>query len=114
MRLSISICQLLIQFLQIAQNFRLLSCQLIFQFLQTILGPGRFPGNAGNQGSDGKFQKSHQILNQTKRNINKLYLGKISRYKTVRIKFSVDSGFSSKPYDKKRKHRNAGNQQIAF
>ena len=35
-------------------------------------GPGRFPGNAGNHKNDGKFHKSHQILNQTKRNINKL------------------------------------------
>ena len=81
------------------------------------LRPGRFPGipgSAGNHGNDGKFHKSHQILNQTKRNINKLCLGKISRYKTVRIKFSVDSGFSNKPYDKKRKHGNAGNQHKAF
>ena len=76
--------------------------------------PIRFPGIAGNHGNDGKFYKSHQILNQTKRYINKLCLGKISRYKTVRIKFSVDSGFSNKPYDKKRKHGNAGNQHKAF
>ena len=48
-------------------------------------------------------------LNQTKRCIDKLCLGKISRYKTVRIKFSVESGFSNKLYDKRRKHRNAGN-----
>ena len=54
------------------------------------------------------------MLNETKRYINKLYLGKVSRYKTVRIKFSVDSGFSNKPYDKKRKHGNAGNQHKAF
>ena len=79
--------------------------------------PGRLPGiagNAGNQGNDGKFHKSHEILNQTKRYISKLCLGKISRYKTVRIKFSVDSGFSNKPYDKKRKHGNARNQRKAF
>ena len=76
--------------------------------------PIRFPGIAGNHGNDGKFYKSHQILNQTKRCINKLCLGKISRYKTVRIKFSVDSGFSNKPYDKKRKHGNAGNQHKGF
>ena len=82
-----------------------------------LSGPGRFPGiaiNAGNHGNDRKFHKSHQILNQTKRYINKLCLGKISRYKTVGIKFSVDSGFSNKPYEKKRKHGNAGNQRIAF
>ena len=48
-------------------------------------------------------------LNQTKRCIDKLCLGKISRYKTVRIKFSVESGFSNKLYDKRRKHGNAGN-----
>ena len=35
-------------------------------------GPGRFSGitrNAGNYVKDGKFHKSDQILNQTKRNI---------------------------------------------
>ena len=72
------------------------------------LRPGRFPGipgSVGNHGNDGKFHKSHQIFNQTKRYINKLCLGEISRYKTVRIKFSVDSGFSNKPYDKKTKTR---------
>ena len=73
----------------------------------------RIAGNAGNQGHDGKCYKSHQILNQTKRYINKLCLGKISRYKTVRIKFSVGSGFSNKPYDKKRKNGNARNQHKA-
>ena len=80
-------------------------------------GSGQFLGiarNARNHGNDRKFHKSHQILNQTKRYINKLYLGKISRYKTVTIKFSVDSGFSNKVYDKKRKHGNAGNQHKAF
>ena len=68
------------------------------------------PGIAGNYGNDGKFHKSHQIHNQTKRSINKLCLGKLSCYKTVRIEFSVHSGFSSKPYYKKRKHGNTGNQ----
>ena len=66
--------------------------------------PGRLPGiagNAGNHGNDGKFHKSHQILNQTKRNINKSCLGKNLRHKTVRIKFSVDSGFSNELYCKK-------------
>ena len=83
----------------------------------SVAGPGQFLGidrNARNHGNDRKFHKSHQILNQTKRYINKLYLGKISRYKTVRIKFSADSGFSNKVYDKKRKHGNAGNQHKAF
>ena len=76
--------------------------------------PGRFPriaGNAGNQGNDGKFHESHKILNQIRRNINKLCLGKISRQKGVRIKFSVDSAFSNMLYGKKRKH---GNQEKAF
>ena len=57
---------------------------------------GQFPGiarNSGNNGKDGKFHKSDQILDQTKRNINKLCLGKISLQKTLRIKVSVDSGF---------------------
>ena len=79
--------------------------------------PGRFPGitgNAGNHRKDGKFHKSDQILNQTKRNINKLCLGKISLEKTLRIKFSVDSGISNELYYKKRKARNAGNQEKAF
>ena len=39
-------------------------------------------------------------------------MGNISLYKTVRIKFSVDSGFSIKLYDKTWKPRNAGNQSI--
>ena len=72
------------------------------------------PRNAGNHGNDRKFHKSYQILNQTKRYINKLCLGKISLFKTVRIKFSVDSRFWNKPYDKKQKHGNTGNQHKAF
>ena len=76
--------------------------------------PGQFPGIAGNHGNDGKFHQSHQIPYQTKRNINKLCLGKISHHKTVRIKFSVESGFSNELYGKKRKPGNAGNQQKAF
>ena len=39
---------------------------------------------------------------------------KISRHKTVRTKFSVDSEFSNGLYGKKRKLENAGNQQKAF
>ena len=35
-------------------------------------------GNIGNHGKDEKFHKRDQILNQTKRSINKLRLGKIS------------------------------------
>ena len=52
--------------------------------------PDRFPGmarNSENQGKDEKLYKSDQMLNQTKRNINKLCLGKISLQKTLRIKF---------------------------
>ena len=63
--------------------------------------PGRFPGIAGTHENDRKFNKCDGILNQTKRNINKLCLGKISCHKTVRIKFSVDSGFSNELYGKK-------------
>ena len=62
----------------------------------------------------GEFHKSDRKLNQTKRNIKKLCLGKIPLQKTLRIKFSVDSGFSNEVYGKKRKPRNAGNQQKAF
>ena len=70
--------------------------------------------HAENHGNHGKFHKSYQILNQTKRYINKLCLGKISRYKTVRIKFSVDSEFSNKPYDKKRKTRKSRKSTQSF
>ena len=89
----------------------------IQEYNSVMCGPGRFPGiagHAGNHENDGKFHKSHQILNQTKRCINKLCLGKISRYKAIRIKLSVDSRFSNKLYDRKRKHGNAGNQHKAF
>ena len=57
--------------------------------------PGWFPGNAGNHENTRKFHESDQTLYQTKRDINKLCLGKISRRKRVRIKLSVDSGFSN-------------------
>ena len=80
-------------------------------------GPGRFPGiaeNARNHGNNERFHKSDQTLNQTKRNINKLCLGKISLQKAARMKLSVDSGFSNVFYGKKRKPRNTGNQQKAF
>ena len=36
-------------------------------FSEIPVGPGRFPGiagNAGNHGNDGKFQESHKIFNQ--------------------------------------------------
>ena len=61
-----------------------------------------------------EIESSDQILNQTKRNINKLCLGKISLQKTLKIKFSVDSGFTHEIHGKKRKPGNAGNQQKAF
>ena len=79
--------------------------------------PGRFPataGNARNHGNNRKFHKGDQTLNQTKRDIEKLCLGKISLQKTVRMKLSVDSGFSNVFYGKKRKPGNTGNQQKAF
>ena len=44
--------------------------------------------NAGSHRNDRKFHKSQQILNQIKRNINKLCLGKISCQKAVRINFT--------------------------
>ena len=65
-----------------------------------ILQPGWFPGIAGNtrnHGNDGKFHKSQQILNQTRTYINILCLGKISRYKTVRINFPWIPGFRISP-----------------
>ena len=73
----------------------------------------RIAGNARNHGNDEKFHKSHQILNKTKRYINKLCLGKLSCYKIVRTKFSMDSAFLNMLYDKKQKHGNAGNQPKA-
>ena len=76
--------------------------------------PGRFPGIAGNAGNHGNNSKFDQTLNQTKRDINKLCLGKISLQKTLRMKLSVDSGFSNVFYCKKRKYGNVGNQQKAF
>ena len=74
--------------------------------LLLLLWSGQFPriaGNSRNHGNDGKVHKSHQILYQTKR--NKLYSGKMSRHKTVRIKFSVDSGYLNKLYGNKQKNR---------
>ena len=41
-------------------------------------------------------------------------MGKISRHKAVRIKLSIDSGFSNEIYGKKRKPGNVGNQQKPF
>ena len=78
------------------------------------LRPGQLPGitgNAGNQGNNEKFHKNYEILNQTKRNINnnKLCLEKISRQKTVRVKFSMVSAFSNMLYCKKRKPGNTEN-----
>ena len=61
--------------------------------LRPFSGPGQFPGIAGNTGNHGKFHKNDQMLNQTKRNTNKLCLRNISRNETVKPKFSVDPGF---------------------
>ena len=95
---------------QLLNNGAHIDCVIIFR-------PGRFfriAGNSRNHGKDQKFHKSDQIFNQTKRNINKFCLGKISLQKTLRIKFSVDSGFSNELYGKNKKHGNHGNQQKAF
>ena len=94
-----------------------LNCQMLFLPDTSYSGPGRFPGsagNAGNRGNNRKIHESDQTLNQTKRDISKLCLRKISFQKTVRMKLFVDSGFSNVSYGKKRKPGNAGNQQKAF
>ena len=54
------------------------------------------------------------MLYQTKRNINKLCSGKISLQKTLRIKFSIDSGILNELYGKKQKHENTRNRQKTF
>ena len=78
-----------------------------------LVGPGRFSGIARNHGNDENFHKSHQMLNQTKRYINKSCLGKIRHNKKVRVKFFLNSGFVINSYDKKQ-HGNAENQGKAF
>ena len=74
----------------------------------------RIAGNAGNHGKDGKFHESHQILNQTKGNTNRLCLRKVSRQKVVRIKFSMNFACSNMLYGIKQKPKNAGKQQKVF
>ena len=69
--------------------------------LQDYIVIGKVMRNAGNHGNDRKFHKCDQIPNQTKRNIDELYLGKISLQKTIITKFSVDSRFLNIPYGKK-------------
>ena len=79
--------------------------------------PGWLPGiagNARNHRNNRKLHKSDQTLNQPKRDINKLCLGKISLQKTVRMKLSVDSGFSKVLYGKKPKPGNAWKKQKAL
>ena len=79
--------------------------------------PGRFPGIPDTPElteMTKNFRKVTKYLTKLKKNINKLCLVKISRHKTVRIKFSVDSGFSNELYGQKRKSRNARNQQKAL
>ena len=42
-------------------------CAVTIAMICSTLGPGWFPGmagNAGNHGNDEKFHKSHQILSQ--------------------------------------------------
>ena len=72
------------------------------------------PQNRLKRRKSRKKWKISQILNQTKRNINKFCLGKISHQKTVRTKISIKSWFSNMLYGKKWKPENTGNQQKAF
>ena len=79
--------------------------------------PGWLPGiagNARNHRNNRKLHKSDWTLNQPKRDINKLCLGKTSLQKTVRMKLSVDSRFSKVLYGKKQKPRNAWKKQKAL
>ena len=68
--------------------------------------------NAGSHRMDRKFHKSQQILNQIKRNINKLCLGKISCQKAVRINFTWICIFAN--ILQTMKTRKCWNQQKAF
>ena len=80
-------------------------------------GPVRFIGiaeKAGNHRNDRKFRKSHQLLNQTKRDITRLCLRKVSCQMVVRIKFPVNSAFLNLLYGTKRKPQNAGKQKNVF
>ena len=65
-----------------------------------LIWPDQLPGITGNHRNTRKFHKSDQIFYQTKRDISKSCLGKISLQKTVRIKLSVDSGFLNVFYGK--------------
>ena len=79
--------------------------------------PGQFPrmaGDARNCRKDGKFHKSDQMLNQAKRNINKLCLRKISLQKTLGITFSVYFGFSNELYGKKTKTQKRRKSTASF
>ena len=60
------------------------------------------------------FIKVRKYLTKLKEALINYVWGKISFQKTLRIKFSVYSGFSNGFYGKKRKPRKAGNQQKAF
>ena len=88
----------------IIRNF--ITCYSCLYYSSLRLIP-RIAGNTKNHGNDGEYHKSYQILNQIKRNINKLRLGKITLQKAIGIKFSVDSTFSNIFYGKKRKPENA-------
>ena len=84
--------------------------------------PGYNTGQNGGQVDSPELLEMPEIMENftkvtkslTKRYINKLCLRRISRFKTVRIKFSVGSSFSNNLYDKKGKQGNAGNQHKAF
>ena len=56
------------------------SVSSILELIELVYWPGRFSGitgNIGSHGNHGKFHKSHQILNQSKRNSNKICLEQI-------------------------------------
>ena len=103
--------------MEVIHNVILLLIAYHIKYLQpdwSSRGPGQFAGITRNHRNNRKFYKSDQTLNQTIRDINKSCLGKISLQKTVRMKLSVDSGFSNVFYGKKQNLGNVGNQQKAF
>ena len=90
--------------------------------VQIVFHKHLFLGQVDSPESPKTSEMTEKFINVTKhltklnkRNINKLCLKKKnSNKKTVINFFSVDSRFSNVHYGKKRKTRNAGNQQKAF
>ena len=60
------------------------------------------------------FIKVTKHLTKLKKTLTNYVWEKSNFEKTVRMKLSLESGFSNVFYGKKRKPRNAGNQQKAF